>query len=289
MGRRRSAVVLLLPALLSAGCRGDDNRPPELTEEQIRQIVREESAPSVETIRQITREEVAQALAAQESVTCEPSAAVARALPSIVEVQVYQPNSAVLTGRGTGFVALAGGNIATAAHVVADVVGDAPQVEVVTATGQHIPASVIKRDSEFDLVVLRVADRSLPPVKWGDHAAVALGEPVRIVGYPCGFGLTVTGSVLASRLPRNADSNKELLVTDTAIDYGNSGGPLLTECGEALGVVVERRLTSTAVNAISVSAGTALPFVLDAASESPPSPGMPPAPRTPTMTPTRTP
>ncbi|MGD9891386.1 MAG: S1C family serine protease [Dehalococcoidia bacterium] len=283
-GWRWLAVALLMPALVIAGCRGDDDQPPALTEDVVRQIVREESAPSVETIRQITREEIAKALAAQESSTCEAGAAVARVLPSIVEVQVYRPNSAVLTGRGTGFVALAGGIVVTAAHVV----GDAATVELVVADGRHVPAEVIKRDSERDLAVLRAADRTLPPVKWGDPAAIALGTPVRIVGYPSGFGLTVTGGVLAGRMP-SAAGVSDLLVTDTAIDHGNSGGPLLTECGEALGVVVERRLTSTAVNAISVSAATALPFVLTAATESPPSPAPSPIPRTPTATPTRTP
>jgi len=155
---------------------------------------------------------------------------------------------------------------------------------------------VIRRDPTLDLAVLRVPDRGLPPVKWADPNAVALGEPVRVVGFPGSAGLTVTGGVLASRTPASG-GEPELLVTDAEVDAGNSGGPLLTSCGEALGVIVRREPLIYTVSTVSVGAGTALPFVLGAvnapATATPsvaptPAPAATPAP-TPTATPTRTP
>lgn len=215
-------------------------------------------------MRAIVREEVAKALAAQAATpaaTCDITTAVARALPSVVRVEVRRPGTQIVTGRGSGFVALAGGIVMTAAHVVGTTPSD---LSLLTVDGRRMSAEILKVDAALDVAVLRAADRRLPPVRWADTAAVNLGEPVRIVGYPFGRpDVTVTGGVLARRTPAGPRQREEL-VTDADADPGNSGGPLLTACGEALGVVVQRVVT-TGTTTVAVGAGTALPLALAAA------------------------
>lgn len=276
--RRLLATLCILAALpVIVGCMRERDDAP-LTEEAIRRIVREESGQlSAETVRQIAHEEIAKALAAEERAAadqCDIDTAATRALPSVVQIETRVPGTAVIQSTGSGFVALAGGIIITAAHVVKE----APRVDVITADGRRITAEVLRRDTTLDLAALRAADRNLPPIAWADPSAVALGEPVRVIGYPGNVGLAVTGGVLASRTP-SPPAPRETLITDANADIGNSGGPLVTRCGEALGVVVERQPFVSTVSTISVGAGTALPFVLAAASASPPD-GRTPVPTT---------
>jgi S1-C subfamily serine protease len=227
-----SLLVVMLVACI--GDRDERSAAPGATpvsEETIRDLVAEAVASALPTaaIRQLTREEVERALAAREvaTSTCAIGTAAARALPSVVQVQVRQPGTAIVTGQG----------ILTAAHVV----GESNSVTIVTADGRELPAAVIKADAVLDLAVLRVAERGLPPVRWAEPSAVALGEPVRIVGFASGRpGITVTGGVLTNRRT-GALGGRDEVITDADADPGNSGGPVLTACGEALGVAVRRQ------------------------------------------------
>jgi len=262
---RLTAIVLVL-AMGAAACSGNSRgaRPTVA------------STPlTADAVRQIAREEVARALASQAaaaSTDCNAGAAVGRALPSVVKVEVRRPGSTIVEREGSGFAALAGGVVLTAAHVV----GQATRVQIVTADGRQIAADVLKADPTLDLAALRAADHSLPPIRWADPASVPLGEAVRIIGFPLRRpDVTVTGGVFARRIPA-ADGRREELWTDADADPGNSGGPLLTRCGEALGVVVERQIT-LAVSTIAVGASTALPFAVEAAAGSMPAGASPTA------------
>jgi S1-C subfamily serine protease len=268
--RYAGLLVLLMVVLLTSSC-GDDT-PPAASPTPLGE----------ESVRAIVREEFAKALAAQAatpSAACDITTAIARALPSVVRVELRRPGTQIVTGRGSGFVALAGGIVVTAAHVIGTTPSD---LSLLTVDGRRMSAEVLKVDAVLDLAVLRAADRRLPPIRWADTAAVSLGESVRIVGYPFGRpDVTVTGGVLARRTPA-APQRREELVTDADADPGNSGGPLLTACGEALGVVVQRVVT-TVTTTVAVGAGTALPFALAAAA--PPGTGTPSVTSTPTRTP----
>ena len=266
---RTLALLVALPLVaLGLACGGDD-------------AVREPVATplSEEAVRAIVREEVGRALAARDATpsACDIATAMARALPSVLRIEVRRPGTQVVTGRGTGFVALAGGIVVTAAHVV----GTPPvDLTLYTVDGRRMSAELLRVDATLDLAVLRAADRRLPAIRWADTGAVTLGEVVRIAGYPFSRqDVTVTGGVLARRTAA-APNRREELVTDADADPGNSGGPLLTACGEALGVVVQRTIT-TGTSTTAVGAGTALPFTLAAAA--------PPATATPAPCPARTP
>ncbi len=248
----RLVLLVLLSWALTVACSDDlpvaVTQPAGIPEEEVRRIV---------------REEVQRALAAQTPAPdpdCDVATAAARALPSVVRIEVRDPRTGDLTGLGTGFVALAGGIVMTAAHVT----GTSPRVDVIAADGRRFAAEVLRADPMRDVAVLRIPDRRLPAMRWADTATLTLGEPVRVVGFPYGRpDVSVTGGVLAGRSVSPERSRQELF-TDAGADPGDSGGPLLTACGEALGVVSGRQTGSSSITVV-VGGDTALPLALEAA------------------------
>ncbi len=246
---KRLMIVVALLLLAACGNGGDD-------------VPRTAAASAEDELRRMVREEVQRALAertAEADAPCDVASAAARALPSIVRVDVRDSRTGDLLGSGTGFVGLAGGIVLTAAHVT----GTAPKVEIVTGDGRRMVAEVLRADPIRDVAVLRAPDRRLPAMRWAETASLALGEPVRVVGFP--FGRTdvrVTGGVLSGRARSEQRSRLELH-TDADVDPGDSGGPLLTACGEALGLIAGRQAGSSTIT-VAVSADTALPFALEA-------------------------
>ena len=154
-----------------------------------------------EDLRRIVREAVEAALAerdAQRPPTCAPAVAVARARPSVVKVETRVPNTVIVSRSGTGFVALAGGLVITAGHVIEP----GHDIALTLADGREVPATPVASDSAADLVLLRGADPKLTPVRWADPTAVALGEETVVIGYALGRDEpVVTAGVLSRRLP----------------------------------------------------------------------------------------
>jgi S1-C subfamily serine protease len=268
---RLTWIALCLAGCLLAACDGGD-KPASMPASTVGATAAAVTPLSEADVRRITREEIERALAAQTvdaSGACDIATAAARAMPSVVQVEVRRAGTAVVVSSATGFAALAGGIVVTAAHVIneprANMPNAALDVTLITVDGRRLDARILRVDATRDLAVLRADDRRLPPVRWADSAAVALGEPVRIIGFPIGRkGVTVTGGVLANRVA-DPDRQRDELFTDANADPGNSGGPLLTSCGDALGVVVERRAIDRSFTTVTVDAATALPFVLAAA------------------------
>lgn len=267
--RGRGALACLVVLLVGAACNDSSGERPRTALPP--PAVTATAALPEEAIRAIVREELARALGTRAPATpdCDIATAAGLALPSVVQVEVNIRGTVIRAGIGTGFVALAGGVIVTAAHVTgiaaATAPGALPDVTVTTSDGVRMPAEVVKVDPDLDLAVLRVAAARLTPVRWASSSAVILGQPVRVIGFPLGRpGVTVTGGVLANRVPPGPGQREELF-SDADADPGNSGGPLLTGCGEAIGVVVERRTIATTISTVAVGAETVLPFVLTAA------------------------
>ena len=136
------------------------------------------------------------------------------------------------TGHGTAFH-IGDGEWITAAHVVGD------QDDVVLRHGSdETEASVVGIDHDTDVALLNDAGQSQAVVLAQD--APEVGSDVLAAGYPL-YGESepsVTRGVI-SRLERDPWLG-ELLLTDTAMNPGNSGGPLFTECGAVTGMVVQK-------------------------------------------------
>lgn len=145
--------------------------------------------------------------------------------------------------EGSGFVVDARGDIVTNNHVVA---GE-QTLTVVFSDGRKVPAQLIRADQYSDLAVVRVHTSQLPtPLQWGNSAGLQPGDPVLAIGSALGeFRNTVTSGVV-SALGRTIQESAQvslhgMIQTDAAINQGNSGGPLLNDRGQVIGI-------NTAVN-----------------------------------------
>jgi Trypsin-like peptidase domain len=135
---------------------------------------------------------------------------------------------------GSGFVTDAH-DIVTAAHVV-----EGSQSMTVTVNGNSVPVQLIGLDASGDVALLH-SDGSLPrPYIPIESKTPLVGERVAAIGFPLGGGLTMTqGSVsaLQQQITVNSTLLAGLVQTDTALNPGNSGGPLVSLDGRADGVI----------------------------------------------------
>ena len=90
-------------------------------------------------------------------------------------------------------------------------------------------------DERRDLAVVQIAGFDLPVLELGNSDVLTVGEPLVIVGSPRGLEGTVTAGILSS--VRDSGDGFKVLQTDAAVNPGNSGGPLLNNKAEVIGVV----------------------------------------------------
>lgn len=167
----------------------------------------------------------------------------AQALPSVVTLHVSGGGRA---GTGTGFVLDDRGHILTNDHVV-EPAGENGDITVTFHSGDTAEATVVGRDSGYDLAVVRVKGvRGLTPLPLGNSDNVQVGDPVVAIGAPFDLAGTVTSGIISAReRPITAGGEKgdgsdvsyvDALQTDAPINPGNSGGPLLDGKGRVIGI-----------------------------------------------------
>ncbi|MBI4598823.1 trypsin-like peptidase domain-containing protein [Candidatus Uhrbacteria bacterium] len=170
------------------------------------------------------------------------------------------PDRLVEVAGGTGFFVSEDGLVATNKHVVAD--PDATYT-VVTNDGRELPAIVLDLDPFFDVAILKVETVApVPYVVLGDAEQVRIGQTVIAIGNTLSqYRNTVTKGVV-SGLDRSVsaydeDAGSELIEdaiqTDAAINFGNSGGPLINLRGQVIGM-------NTAISAEGEGIGFAIPI-----------------------------
>ena len=155
-----------------------------------------------------------------------------RAILSAVSIQAS-------TGRGygsagSGVVLTEDGYIITNAHVVAG----AREVTVMFHDNRTLPASLVGFHAVEDLAVLKVEASGLTPAQFGDSSVLRIGEPVAALGDSLGYRATFTDGIVSS-LDREVEVEgvtMSLIQTTAAINYGNSGGPLLNRYGQVVGI-----------------------------------------------------
>jgi serine protease Do len=134
---------------------------------------------------------------------------------------------------GSGFIIRADGLIVTNRHVVEG----ARTVRVRLADDRVLPAEVIGTDATTDIALLRVHADGLPALLLESSDKISVGDPVIAIGNPFGLGQSVTAGVLSARARTlEEDPYIDFLQTDAAINFGNSGGPLLSSDGMVVGV-----------------------------------------------------
>jgi serine protease Do len=139
---------------------------------------------------------------------------------------------------GTGFVISEDGYIVTNNHVVES----ADRVDV-RLKKEKYSAKIVGRDAATDLALLKIdAKQHLTPIPLGDSDKARVGDWVMAIGDPLNFDKTVTVGVVSAkdRSGLTADaatrSFENFIQTDAAINFGNSGGPLINVNGEVIGI-----------------------------------------------------
>lgn len=156
---------------------------------------------------------------------------------------------------GTGFIISPDGYILTNNHVVEN----ATKVEVHYGEENIVEAKVIGRDPATDIAVLKIdVKEQLPTVRLGDSDKIRVGDWALAIGNPLQFENSLTVGVISGKgrslgINEATNSFENFIQTDAAINFGNSGGPLLNIRGEVVGI-------NTAIRAMAQNLGFATPI-----------------------------
>jgi putative serine protease PepD len=206
------SAVVVSAVLLGTGIAGDNDQPA--------------SAPSNNNSAPVT-------ISASDSKGDLVRTIYSAASPSVASVRTSD-------GSGTGFLVDSNGTIVTNAHVV----GSNQHVQVrFNDKGAYHDARVLSVDASTDLAAIKVdaSDaQGIRPLKLADSDSAQVGDTVVAIGYPLGLDRTATAGII-SGLERqitspNGFSIDKVIQTDAAVNPGNSGGPLLNDKGEVIGV-----------------------------------------------------
>jgi len=162
-------------------------------------------------------------------------------------------------GGGTGFIVSSeDGLILTNKHVVSDTEAE---YTIITNNGDKHKAEIVARDPFNDIAILKIQASDLSEIKLGDSDELKIGQTVIAIGNALGeYRNTVTKGVISGISRRviagDAYGSSEILEnviqTDAAINFGNSGGPLINLQGEVIGI-------NTAINREGQLIGFAIP------------------------------
>lgn len=171
---------------------------------------------------------------------------------------------------GSGFVITEDGYILTNYHIIED----ADSIQVSFVDGTTYDATLVGGESENDIAVLKIDATGLTPVIIGDSDNVKVGEQVVAIGNPLGeLTFSMTSGIVSAKDRSITMENGEvmnMIQTDTAINSGNSGGPLFNSHGEVIGIVSAKYSSSASSSSASVEGlGFAIPMddVADMVSE----------------------
>jgi serine protease Do len=137
---------------------------------------------------------------------------------------------------GTGFFVTTDGRIITNAHVIRD----CSEIRVGTGQGNFVDARLVAKDTTNDLALLKV-DFNSPHIA-SLRFAVRLGENIEVFGYPLSQVLATTGNFMTGNVTALAgigDDTRYIQIS-APVQPGNSGGPLLDENGNLVGIVTSK-------------------------------------------------
>ena len=163
--------------------------------------------------------------------------------PAVVDIKAVQSRAQgvngaripVSEGEGSGFIFRKDGYIITNDHVVAD----ADKVTVTLRDGREYVGKVT-RAKEMDIALIKIDADNLPTLSFSDSSNVRPGEFAMALGAPFGLENSVTvGHISALHRAERIIEDRvyaDLIQTDTSINRGNSGGPLINVDGQVIGI-----------------------------------------------------
>ena len=256
---RPSWVICVLIALIAAVLGGvlgavvitriNTPKPQETVTEPDPEIVRlqEQLAEMQASLSELENKPNEEKSVIQVEVNSQVTKVVEEVAPAVVTITAVIPGTMTWwgptsdsTSMGSGVIISRDGYILTNNHVISD----GKQYYVELANGTVLEARLISADSFSDLAILKVEGEMPAVAKLGDSDLLKPGETVIAIGSPLGnFKNTVTVGVISAtgRYLSSASGDyqmENLIQTDTAINQGNSGGPLVNLAGEVIGINV---------------------------------------------------
>ena len=164
---------------------------------------------------------------------------------------------------GSGFVISSNDTtsyILTNYHVINGV----SDITVFFSDGKSYDATLVGGEEENDIAVLKIDQGNLRPVVLGDSDAINVGEDVYAIGNPLGeLTFTFTGGYVSAKdrsVTMSDGTVMNMIQTDTAINSGNSGGPLFDKYGQVVGIVSAKLSSSSSSEASVEGLGFAIPI-----------------------------
>ena len=165
------------------------------------------------------------------------------------------------TSCGSGIIISTDGYIVTNYHVIEG----ANNITVALDDGTEYTAYLIGSDAYTDLAVIRIQQENLTAAEFGNSDKVRVGEIAIAIGNPTGQLQGTATSGIISALNRNVEINNtvmNLIQTDAAINSGNSGGPLLNQHGQVVGITSAKvSLSGYEGLGFAIPANTAKPII----------------------------
>jgi S1-C subfamily serine protease len=194
---------------------------------------------------------------------------VTKVFPSVATINVTSPDGGG-TGSGSIFKTTSTFSyVVTNNHVVESAAGGAGTITVELDNGDQAVATIVGREPNYDLAVLKINKGNLPTIEIGDSSQIQIGDQVIAFGSPLGLDHTVTSGIVSS-LNRpvvtsggsnTTESYVDAIQTDAAINPGNSGGPLTDSLGRMIGInAATATLGSVAGQSGSIGLGFAIPM-----------------------------
>ena len=153
---------------------------------------------------------------------------------SMIIISTQHPRK--VTGFGSGVIISPDGYIVTNNHVI----DGADSIQVTLNNNKSYTATVVGRDPDSDIALIKIKAENLPVVKFGNSDNLKLGEWVLAVGNPFNLTSTVTAGIVSAK-GRSLDLDggyklESFIQTDAALNMGNSGGALVNTKGELVGI-----------------------------------------------------
>lgn len=196
------------------------------------------------------------------SETCNDEESIKRVKQSVVKI-IGDKSS------GSGFVVSKDGFIVTNYHVIQD----EEKSHVVFANGSSDIAKVYNYDAKVDIALLKTTPQNdIQPLEWSDLKSLNPGATVIAIGYPYSDALKGEATVTKGTFSANRETDDgviKYIQTDTSLNHGNSGGPLIDSCGKVVGINEIAISTTDGIN-LAISSATAKNYAETLAKEEKP-------------------
>ena len=176
-----------------------------------------------------------------------PAQIAARAIPAVVAIRGER-------SMGTGFIVRRDGWIATNRHVIVE-----QRALTVTIPGRgELPVvDVVVVDADHDIAIIRVEADGLPVLPLGNSGRVRPGDPVVAIGHPLGYEDTISNGLVSA--VRQVDASLTIFQISAPIAPGSSGGPLIDDQGQVIGVS-----TATSTQGQNINFGMPIGYLAEA-------------------------